>query len=58
MATVVINSLRKKKLPKTPKMNASKSTWDAHAKKKTEILAYNKKIEGEKKRREAIKAKK
>lgn len=57
MATVVINSLRKKKLPKSPKMNASKATWDKYAKKKNDVLAYNNKIEAEKKRRQAIKSK-
>lgn len=57
MAGVVINSLRKKKLPKTPKMNSSKAVWDRFEKKKKEVLSYNSKIDAEKARRQRIKAK-
>ena len=54
---VVINSLKKKKLPKAPKMNASKSAWDNYAKRKKEVEAYNRGIETERKRREKLKTK-
>jgi hypothetical protein len=56
MAKVVINSLRKKKLPKRPKMNASKAAWDNYDKRKKEVEAYNKSIEAEKSRRQKIAA--
>jgi hypothetical protein len=56
MAKAVINSLRKKKQPKRPKMNASKSAWDNYEKKKKAVDAHNKAVETEKSRRQKIAA--
>jgi hypothetical protein len=57
MAKTVINSLRKKKAPKRPKMNASKASWDAYEKKANAVKAYNKAVDTEKARRQRISAK-
>jgi hypothetical protein len=57
MAVAAINSIRKKKLPKAPKLTTgSKKSWDTFDKKKKEVEAHNKKIEAEKSRREKIKS--
>lgn len=56
MAKTVINSLKKKKLPKVPKMNASSQSWENFDKKKKVVESYNKQIETEKNRRIKIKS--
>lgn len=57
MAVAEIKSLRKKKLPKAPKLTTgSKKSWDNFDKKKKEAEAYNKRVESEKSRREKIKS--
>lgn len=47
-------SLKLKKVPKKPKLTASKPVFDRYEKKKKEVDAHNKRVEGEKKRRKAI----
>lgn len=50
-------ALKKKKLPKTPKMGASKEAWERYEKKGLAIKKHNDAIEKEKASREKIKSK-
>lgn len=49
-----MSSLRKKKLPKKPKLRANKAVWDRYAKRKKEIEKHNSDVEKELERRRKI----
>lgn len=47
--------MKKRKLPKKPRSNASLTVWESYERKLKEVEAYNRQLEADKKKKEALK---